>query len=78
MEYEEKNNDGESKNSSDKDGSSNNKQLLRKYIHEIKNSKALSKEMLHDINNFSYEDRMEILVAYNRMIDYYSNLFENS
>ena len=78
MEYEEKNNDSESKNSSDKDGSSNNKQLLRKYIHEIKNSKALSREMLHDINNFSYEDRMEILVAYNRMIDYYSNLFENS
>ena len=78
MEYEEKNNDSESKNSSDKDGSSNNKQLLRKYIHEIKNSKALNKEMLRDINTFSYEDRMEILVAYNRMIDYYSNLFENS
>ena len=39
----------------------NNSELLRKYIHDIRNSKTFSIDILKNINNFSYQDRMEIL-----------------
>ena len=54
----------------------NDIQLLKKYIHDIRNSKTFSNDILKNINNFSYEDRMEILIVYNEMISYYLSLFE--
>ena len=56
----------------------NDNQSLRKYIHDIKNSKIFSRDILININNLSYEDRMEILVVYNDMIAYYLSLFEDN
>jgi len=53
-----------------------NNKLLGKYIHDIRNSKKLSKEILANINNMSYEDRFEILMVYNDMISYYVSIFE--
>jgi hypothetical protein len=55
----------------------NDNGLLRKYIHDIRNSKIFSKDILHDMNNLSYEDRMEILVTYNEIISYYVSLFDD-
>ena len=52
-------------------------QLLKKYIHDIRNSKTFSIDILKNINNFTYEDRMEILLAYNEMMSYYLTLFED-
>jgi hypothetical protein len=49
---------------------------LKKYIHDIRNSKTFSIDNLENINNLSYEDRMEILIAYNEMMSYYLSLFE--
>jgi hypothetical protein len=54
----------------------NDSKLLKKYIHDIKNSKTFSIDILKTINNLSYEDRMEILIVYNEMISYYLSLFE--
>jgi len=55
----------------------NDSKLLKKYIHDIRNSKTLSIDILKNINNLSYEDRMEILIVYNEMMSYYLSLFED-
>ena len=47
---------------------------LKRYIHDIRNSKLFSKDMLVDVNNLSYENRMVILTTYNQMISYYVSL----
>jgi hypothetical protein len=54
----------------------NDRQLLKKYIHDIRNSKSFSMDILKNINNLSYEDRMQILIAYNEMMTYYLTLFQ--
>lgn len=52
-------------------------QLLKKYIHDIRNSHTFSRDILIDINNLSYEDRLKILLVYNEMMSYYLSLLEN-
>jgi hypothetical protein len=70
---ESKNGDGEYKYFSNH----NDSQLLKKYIHDIRNSKTFSIDILKNINKLSYEDRMEILIVYNEMMSYYLSLFED-
>ena len=53
-----------------------NNELLNKYICHIKNLKSFNKEILTDINNMSNEDRLEILITYNNMIEYIESLFD--
>ena len=55
----------------------NDIKLLRKYIHDIRNSKTYNIDILKNINNLSYEDRLEILIVYNVMMSYYLSLFED-
>jgi hypothetical protein len=55
----------------------NDSQLLKKYIHDIKNSKTFSINILKNINNLSYDDRMKILIVYNEMMSYYVSLFQD-
>ena len=55
----------------------NDSQLLKKYIHDIRNSNTFSIDILKNINKLSYEDRMEILIVYNEMMSYYLSLFED-
>ena len=55
----------------------NSSQLVKKYIHDIRNSRTFSIDIIQNINNLSYEDRMEILIAYNEMMSYYLALFED-
>jgi len=54
----------------------NDTQLLKKYIHDIRNFETFSIDILKNINKLSYEDRMEILIVYNEMMSYYLSLFE--
>ena len=60
------------------DSHHNDRQLLNKYIHDIRNSKMLSKDDLININKMAFEDRMEILMVYNEMISHYSSVFEDT
>ena len=53
-----------------------NNELLNNYIQNIKNLKTFNKEVLTDINNMSNEDRLEILITYNKMVEYVESLFE--
>ena len=55
----------------------NDNQLLKKYIHDIRNSNIFTIDILKNINNLSYEDRLEILIVYNEMMSYYISLFED-
>ena len=64
----------ESKNNNEYKEDSN---LLRTYIHDIRNSKTFSIDILKNINNLSYKDRLEILIVYNEMNAYYLSLFED-
>jgi len=51
--------------------------LLRKYIHDIRNIKSFSIDTLKNINSLSYEDRLEVLTAYNELISYFLSIFED-
>ena len=55
----------------------NDSELSKKYIHDIRNSNIFSIDILKNINNLSYEDRMEILIVYNEMMSHYLLLFED-
>jgi hypothetical protein len=55
----------------------NDSHLFKKYIHDIRNSKTFSIDILKNINNLSYENRMKILITYNEMMSYYLSLFED-
>ena len=68
----------ENKNKGDVDSSTKNdiNSILHKYIHGILNSRTFDIDTLKPINNLDPEDRLEILITYNRMISYYLSLFE--
>jgi len=52
----------------------NNKEFFEKICHNIRNSKEFSIEILEKINELSYENRLEILILYNKMIAQYVSL----
>lgn len=55
-----------------------NDQIFRKYIHDIRNIKIFTRAILVNINKLSYEDRLEILITYNDMFEYFQSfLHEN-
>lgn len=51
-----------------KDNSDTNNNLLIYYLHNIRNYKVLSNEMLNNINNFDNESKMRIIEEYNNLI----------
>jgi hypothetical protein len=52
------------------------KELMKKYIHVIRNSNTFNIETLNSINNLSKDNRLELLIIYNEMIGYYRSFFE--
>jgi hypothetical protein len=72
MNREEKTNDNKYKNNEYK----NKEEGYKKYIHDIRNLKPYNKDIIININNLSYEDRLEILLAYNEIIKYCLTIFE--
>ncbi len=48
--------------------------LLKQYIHYIRNMRYLNKEMINDIRNMSDEEKMEIIILYNDIIDSIANI----
>lgn len=63
----------EDKNSVNND----DKVLLNKCLHDIKNYKKLSPEILSAINRFSYEDRLLVLSTYNDVVTYLESVVFN-
>jgi len=56
----------------------NNTKLMKQYIHDIRNSKILTRDMLININNLPYDYRIEVLLVYNEMMKYYLTVIEDT
>jgi len=50
--------------------------LLKKYISDIRNIKKLDKEMISNISSMCNEDKMKVIIAYNDVVDSFSNFIE--
>jgi len=58
----------------DKITNHNANDLFIKYIHEIKNIKPLDKEMINNISNMTNEEKMNIIITFNEMIEYVKDI----
>ena len=54
----------------------NEPDLFRQYIHDIRNMKKLDKEMMNNIRNMSNEDKMDIINAFNDIVETLKVLFD--
>lgn len=50
--------------------------LCKKYIHEIRNMKSLDKEMINNIRNMSNEEKINIIITFNEMIEFVKDILE--
>lgn len=55
----------------------NNNDLLKKYIADIRNIKKLDKEMIANISSMCNEDKMKIITVYNEMLDAFCDYINN-
>ena len=54
----------------------NNTDLYKRYIHEIRNIKPLDKEMINNIRNMSNEEKMNIIISLNDVVEYVKDILE--
>ena len=47
----------------------NDNSLFRKYLHDIRNMQILDKEMINKIRSMSNEEKMEIIIAFNDVVE---------
>jgi hypothetical protein len=47
----------------------NNELLHRKYIHDIRNMKPLNKTCIDNVYSMSSENKMQLIIAYNAMLE---------
>ena len=47
----------------------NSKKILKKYIHVIRNINPLDDNMVKDIRNMSDDDKMEIIISFNAVVE---------
>lgn len=50
-------------------GNSLSKKTIEKYLHDIRNMVILDKEMINNIRNMSDNDKMNIIITYNNVVD---------
>jgi hypothetical protein len=47
----------------------NSTDLFKEYLHDIRNIKILDKTMINNIRNMSSENKMDIIIAFNDVIE---------
>ena len=52
--------------------------LFRKYVHDIRNMKTLDKETINNIRNMTNEEKMDIILAFNDVVENLKSVVENS
>jgi len=67
-------NGGEYKDSTEANKINNASVLCKKYIHDIRNMKSLDKEMINNIRNMSNEEKMNIIISLNDILEYMKDL----
>ena len=60
----------------DKIKNQNDSILLRKYLHDIRNIKLLDKEMINNIRNMSNEEKMDIIITLNNVVEKLKSFIE--
>jgi hypothetical protein len=60
----------------DKIKNQNDSILLRKYLHDIRNIKLLDKEMINNIRNMSNEEKMDIIITLNNVVENLKSFIE--
>lgn len=58
------------------DDKNSNNSLFRFCLHEIRNLKSLDTSTINNIRNMSNDEKMELILAYNDVIDYFKVLLE--
>jgi len=53
-----------------------NNTFFKKICHDIRNSKQFTREIIEQINNLSYDNRLQILSLYNEMFTTYSSILD--
>ena len=67
----------ESKSNNEYKSTNNNSvELLRTYLHDIRNMKTLDREMIRNIRNMSNDEKMDIILTMNDVIDGLKALLE--
>jgi hypothetical protein len=54
----------------------NKSEIFKKYLHDIRNMRVLDDEMINNIRTMSNEDKMEIIILFNDVVDNLKNFFE--
>ena len=54
----------------------NKTDLYKRYIHDIRNIKPLDKEMINNIRNMSNEEKMNIIISLNDVVEYIKGILE--
>lgn len=60
----------------DKITNQNDTDLFIKYLHDIRNMKTLNKEMINNIRNMSNEEKMDIILSFNNVVENLKSLIE--
>ena len=50
--------------------------LYKRCIHDIRNIKPLDKEMINNIRNMSNEEKMNIIISFNDIVEYIKGIIE--
>ena len=54
----------------------NDNNLKKRYIHDIRNMKTLDKEMINNVRNMSNEEKMNIIITLNDVVENLKVLLE--
>jgi hypothetical protein len=54
----------------------NTNNLFKKYLHNIRNMKTLDKEMINNVCNMSNEEKIDIIIAFNDILEYVITFLE--
>ena len=54
----------------------NDNDLYKRYIHDIRNMKTLDKEMINNVRNMSNEEKMNIIITLNDVVENLKVLLE--
>jgi len=54
----------------------NTTNLCKMYIHDIRNMKPLDKEMINNIRKMTNEEKINIIISFNEMINYVKDMLE--
>lgn len=60
----------------DKDTDNECINLLKKYLHDIRNMKPLNNEMLHNIRNMSNDNKMDIIITLSNVVQSLQDLID--